>query len=104
MIEGMAKGVTKQEINKAFEQYLEMGAFLDGGLKQQVQFDLDSFTRATGRKLNESEIQKFNEVQLQANRWTYIGSGMNHPNFLETVEYLDPEWKIKLEQTVPSFC
>jgi hypothetical protein len=104
MIEAMAANYTKEEINKAFEQYLEMGGFIDNGLIQQVEFDLDSLQRATGRKLNEAQIREFKQVQLQANRWTYIGSGMNHPNFLATAEYLSPEWKQKLEQIAPSFC
>jgi hypothetical protein len=104
MIEAMAENYSKVEIKKAFEEYLEIGGFLDQGLAQQVEFDLDSFTRATGRKLNEDQIREFKQVQLQANRWTYIGSGMNHTNFLATVEYLDPEWKEKLEQIAPAFC
>jgi hypothetical protein len=104
MIEAMAENYGKEEIKKAFEEYLEIGGFLDQGLAQQVQFDLDSFTRATGRTLNEDQVSEFNRVQLQANRWTYIGSGMNHPNFLATAGYLDPEWKGKLEQIAPAFC
>jgi hypothetical protein len=104
MIEAIAKNCSKEEINKAFEEYLEMGMFLDGGLAQQVKFDLESFVAATGRKLNEDQIREFNQVQLQANRWTYIGSGMNHPNFLATAEYLDPAWKAKLEEIAPTFC
>jgi hypothetical protein len=104
MIESMAKNYGKEEISKAFDEYLEMGIFLDNGLKQQVQFDLDSFARATGRVLNESEKKEFEQIQLQANRWTYIGSGMNHPNFLATANYLDPEWKAKLESLAPAFC
>jgi hypothetical protein len=104
MIDAMAKNYTAEEISKAMDEYIEMGLFLDRGLAQQVQFDLDSFTRATGRQLNDSERKEFEQVQLQANRWTYIGSGMNHPNFLATVNYLSPEWKEKLEQIVPAFC
>lgn len=104
MIEAIAENCSKDEINKAFEEYLEMGGFLDSGLNQQVEFDLDSLTRATGRKLNEDQIREFNQIQLQANRWTYIGSGMNHPNFLATAEYLSPEWKEKLAQIAPAFC
>jgi hypothetical protein len=80
-----------------------MGRFLDQGLQKQVELDLASFTRATGRKLNADEISQFTEAQIQANRWTYIGSGMSHSNFLATVEYLDPEWKNKLEQVAPIF-
>jgi hypothetical protein len=104
MIEALAENYSKEEVNKAIEEYLEMGGFIDQGLMQQVQFDLDSFTQATGRKLNEDQIAEFKQVQLQANRWTYIGSGMNHPNFLATVQYLNVEWKEKLENIAPAFC
>ena len=104
MIEAMAENYSKEEIKKAFDDYLAMGGFLDQGLTQQVRFDLESFTLATGRKLNDDQTKEFTQVQLQANRWTYIGSGMNHPNFLATVGYLDAEWKEKLEQIAPTFC
>jgi len=103
VIESMAKKYSAEEISKAFDEYLEMGMFLDNGLKQQVQYDLDAFARATGRTLNTAQKEQFEKIQLQANRWTYIGSGMNHPNFLTTVNYLDPEWKTKLDSIVPAF-
>ena len=104
MIDAKRDNYTVEEISKAMDQYLEMGMFLDNGLKQQVQFDLESYIRATGRTLNEAETKEFEQVQLQANRWTYIGSGMNHPNFLATINYLSPEWKEKLEKIAPAFC
>jgi hypothetical protein len=104
IIESMAKNYSVEEISRAFDEYLEMGLFIDAGLKQQVQFDLGALERAIGRSLNEEERKEFERVQLQANRWTYIGSGMNHPNFLATVNFLSPEWKEKLESLAPSFC
>ena len=104
MIDAMATNYDAKEISKALDEYIEMGLFLDKGLAQQVQFDLDSLTRATGRVFSEAERKEFEQVQLQANRWTYIGSGMNHPNFLATVNHLSPEWKQQLEKIAPSFC
>ena len=104
MIEELAKTYNPQEISNAIGEYLDMGTFLDGGLTQQVQLDMESLSRATGRKLNEEEKKEFEQIQLQANRWTYIGSGMNHPNFLATVNYLSPEWKERLEGIAPAFC
>jgi hypothetical protein len=103
MIESLAKSCTPEEIEKALGEYLEMGSFLDHGLAQQVQFDLESLTLATGRQFSDEQIKEFETVQLQANRWTYIGSGMSHSNFLATVNDLSPEWKNKLERIAPSF-
>ncbi len=104
MVESLARSLTEQEIEGALNEYLEMGAFLDNGLKAQTQFDLEAFERATGRKLSDGEREKFIEIQHQANRWTYIGSGMTHPNFLATLGDLMPEARKRIEQISPVFC
>src|SRR6266576_3253758 len=72
MVEALAEGRSRQDVEKAVEEYIEIGAFIDDGLKAQLQFDLDAFERATGRTLSVSEREKFVEVQTQANRWTYL--------------------------------
>jgi hypothetical protein len=104
MVEALAQPLTGQEIERAVDEYLEMGGFLDNGLKAQTQFDLEAFERATGRKLTDGEREKFMEVQHQANRWTYIGSGMTHPNFLATLGQLQPSARERVEQIAPVFC
>lgn len=86
----MAETTPRPEIEAAIDGFLALGAFFDEGLKAQVGFDLDALERATGRRLNKAEREQAFEVQLQANRWTYIGSGMSHPNFLESLGRLDP--------------
>jgi hypothetical protein len=103
MVEELAAGRTEQEILGAVEQYIEIGGFIDGGLKQQVEFDLDSFERATGRKLDETEKLQFRAVQLQANRWTYLGTGMTHPMVLKTLESLTPLARRRIENISPAF-
>jgi hypothetical protein len=81
-----------------------MGGFLDNGLKAQTQFDLESLERTISRKLTDSQREKFMEIQYQANRWTYIGSGMTHPNFLATLGDMMPEARKRIEQISPVFC
>jgi hypothetical protein len=90
MIEALTDDLSDSEIDHAIDEYLEIGGFLDRGLQQQSEFDLASFTQATGRELTESERAEFFNVQRQAIRWTYLGSGMSHPNFLATLEDLRP--------------
>jgi hypothetical protein len=104
MVESLAKSLTEREIEGAVDEYLEMGGFLDNGLKAQTQFDLESLERGAGRELTESEREKFMEIQHQANRWTYIGSGMTHPNFLSTLGDLAPAARKRIEQISPVFC
>jgi hypothetical protein len=103
MVEALAEACTPQEIESAVEEYLELGAFIDGGLKQQVQFDLESLVRSRGSALNDREREELIRVQQQANRWTFIGSGMSHPNFLASVESLNPALRRKLEEIAPAF-
>jgi hypothetical protein len=104
MVEAMAETYTESQIDAAVGEYLEIGGFLDGGLKQQVQFDLDVFTRATGRTLNEEEKNEFLREQLQANRWTYLGSAMTHERVLATFESLSPSARKRIEEIAPAFC
>jgi len=104
VVEALAEGRSRQEIEKAVEEYVEIGAFIDDGLKAQTQFDLEAFVRATGRTLTESERERFVAVQTQANRWTYLGSGMTHPNFQATLESLLPEARERVKQIAPLFC
>jgi len=103
MIESLTDGVSSETIAAAVDGYLEMGAFLDNGLKQQTLFDLEAFETATGRILNAEEREEFITVQHQANRRTYIGTGMSHPKFLETLGRLDPAQRTRIEEVAPIF-
>src|SRR6185295_14106047 len=85
MVQALTDNLNEAGIEKGISDYVSIGGFLDGGLKQQVDFDLEALQRAAGRTLNEAEQDRFRTIQLQALRWTYLGSGMTHPNFLKTV-------------------
>ncbi|HEY8561563.1 MAG TPA: hypothetical protein VIL74_14400 [Pyrinomonadaceae bacterium] len=104
MVESLADGMTEAEIEKAVDEFLEIGGFLDDGTRQQTIFDLEAFERATGRTLTEGEREVFISVQHQANRYTYIGSGLTHPRFLETVGKLSPAQRSRIEEIAPVFC
>ena len=43
------------------------------------------------------------EQQHQALRWTYIGSGMTHPKFLETLGRLSPAARDRIAEVAPAF-
>ncbi|MCA9771564.1 MAG: hypothetical protein KC466_04100, partial [Myxococcales bacterium] len=66
-------------------------------------FDMDALTEATGRTFSEAERAEFLTVQRQANRWTFLGSGMTHPNFLATVGGLRPAARARIEEMAPTF-
>lgn len=103
MVEDLASQLTPAEIVNGVDEYLAIGAFLDDGAKQQVLFDLEAFEAETGRILSDEEREEFIDVQNQANRYTYIGSGMTHPKFLEAIGNLDPEQRARIEAIGPVF-
>src|SRR5215204_5699374 len=45
MVEAIAAECSVKEREEAVQGYLEIGAFLDGGLAQQAEFDAESFTK-----------------------------------------------------------
>jgi hypothetical protein len=104
IVVALAQNFSKKEIESAVDGYIEIGGFIDRGLMNQVGFDMESLYRATGRKLSESEKTEFEKIQLQANRWTYLGSGMTHENFLATLERILPAARQKVELLAPAFC
>ena len=104
MVESLAAGRSEEERMRGVEEYIDIGGFLDQALKQQVEFDLSSFERASGRTLTETEKDEFRYVQLRANRWTYLGTGMTHERVLETLESLTPRARQRIESISPVFC
>ncbi len=101
MVDALAKAAPG-EIERGLEDYQKLGGIIDGALGQQVEMDLDALTRATGRALTEDEQAACRETQRQALRWTYLGSGMSHPRFLETVGRLSPAARQSLEAMAPA--
>ena len=103
MVESLAQGLSPEAISAGVDGFFEIGGFLDNGLKQQTEFDLEALELATGRKLTDEERKEFVDVQLQANRWTFIGSGMVHPKFLETMGKLGSFEKQRIVDAAPLF-
>jgi len=104
IVEALAKAATEKEIDQAFLEYADIGGFLDNGIKRQTEFDIESFVQATGRNLSKSERDAMAAAVLKGMRWTYLGTGMTHPNFLATVEQISPEGKKQIEAIAPMFC
>lgn len=103
MVAELADGVSEAEFVSAVDGYLEIGGMIDDGLKQQALFDLDALAEASGRKQGEAERAHLAGQQHQAQRWTFIGSGMGHPNFLGTIQQLSPASARRLAEIAPVF-
>ena len=103
MVEALADGRDEAGIERAIDEYLEIGGFLDGGFKAQAGFNLDAFERATGRRLTEAERIELEAQQHQALRWTYIGSGMSHPKFRASLEAMSLSARDRIAEVAPLF-
>ena len=104
VVEELAANASESEIELAFKEYGEIGAFLDQGIQRQTEFDVESFMQASGKKLSRSEREQMSQAVLKGMRWTYLGTGMTHPNFLDTVQSIKPEARVQIEQMALAFC
>jgi hypothetical protein len=104
IVQDLAEGCGDAEIDAAIDDYLKIGALVDGGLQQQAQFDLSALERSMGRKLRSAEATQFAQQQLQALRWTYLGSGMTHGNFIATLKALGGNASDRIAEIAPVFC
>jgi hypothetical protein len=104
MIESLVESRSPEQRTAGVDAYFSIGGLLDNGLRQQVELDLAAFERATGRSLAGPERDRLREVQHQANRWTYLGSGMTHPEFRRTMATIGSRELERLDAIAPTFC
>src|SRR5215470_7101970 len=103
MVQALTDNHSAQEIEKGISDYAAIGALIDSGIPQQVEFDMQALQRAAGRTLSEPEQEQFRTIQRQALRWTYIGSAMTHPKFLQTVGEISPGARTQIEEMSGAF-
>lgn len=104
MVEALAEGRDESGIRKAVDEYLDMGMFLDNGLKAQAEMNLAAFEAATGRELASDHRVELKAQQHQAMRWTYIGSGMTHPKFVASLEAMSRAERDRVAEVAHAFC
>jgi hypothetical protein len=102
IVDALGEGRTEEQIDKAIDEFFEIGAFLDDGLKTQAGFNLDALEKAIGRKVEDREALL--AQQHQAARWTYIGSGMVHERFKATLENLSASAAQRIAEAAPLFA
>lgn len=103
MVEALAEGRAPDRILSAVEEALAIGAFVDQGLSTQLELNLSSLEAASRRTLPPADREAFRTRQRRAARWTYLGSGMTHPRFVETLSALDPRAARRVAEVAPAF-
>jgi P-aminobenzoate N-oxygenase AurF len=102
IVEALAEGRSEDDLDRVIDEFLEIGGFLDDGLKVQAGFNLDALEIAIGRKIEDREA--IEAQQHQAARWTYIGSGLVHERFTTTLEQLSPKAAARIAEVAPLFA
>src|SRR5262245_10904631 len=59
MVEAIVRSYSEAQIAKGIDDYVAIGGLIDGGLKQQVAFDLEALEWSTGRILTPDEKDQF---------------------------------------------
>ena len=88
LIDEIAGELTADEREQAIDQLLELGGAVDGLLGQQIELDIDALQRASRRTFTDDERDEIRTQQRRAYRWTFLVSGLQHPNFVRIVEQL----------------
>ena len=81
IVEEMAAAATRDEIDLAFEEYGEIGAFIDQGLQQQSEFEVAAFEQASGRKLSSRERKEMFDGSIERDALDLFGYGYDAPEF-----------------------
>jgi hypothetical protein len=98
MVEAIAQQLSEREIEEGINDYLAIGGMIDAGLAQQVEMDLASLARATGRTPSEGEAEHYRAVQRRSYRKTFLTSGMRHSRFRSILAAISPEGAKKVAE------
>ena len=75
--------MTAEEKDQAIDDLIDLVGAVDGLLQQQTAHDVDNLARYLDRSFTEAEQEEVTASVLKAKRYTFIESGVTHPNFQE---------------------
>ena len=102
IVDALAEGRSEAEIDRAIDDFFQIGAFLDGGFAAQTDFNLDALEKVIGRRLDDRDA--LHAQQHQAARWTFIGSGLVHDRFKATLDAISPRAAARIAEAAPLFA
>lgn len=94
-----SRTLSTNELDEGIEGYLAIVRLLAGALSAQVELDLESLARATGRMLHPDDCAALRVLQQRSMCATFITAGTTHPQFLATVKAISPEAERRIAMT-----
>ena len=104
LIDEVARDLGPEDRETAVAGLVELGGAVDGLLAQQVELDIDALQVATGRRFTEPERKEIRTHQQRAYRWTFLVSGLQHPNFVRILEQLTAGGAEKVAQAATALA
>jgi para-aminobenzoate N-oxygenase AurF len=97
LIDEIASSVSPEAREQAIDELLALGGAVDDLLRRQVELDVETLERATGRTYTAGDRSEIVEAQQRAYRWTFLVSGLEHPKFTEIVDALTSDGRRKVD-------
>jgi hypothetical protein len=89
------KKLTAEERERSIDELIGLVGEVDGILQSQSAADVEYFLRASGAALHTEEIETIRAGVLNAYRWQYIFSGVDHPRYQAALGNLIDEAQAK---------
>jgi hypothetical protein len=91
------------EKDRAIDDLIELLSAVDGLLQMQARLDVENLQACLWRRLGPAEQGEIRAAVLAAKRYTFIESGVTHPNFLDLLAMVTtPAQQQKLGQALGS--
>ncbi|MCZ6870203.1 MAG: diiron oxygenase [Gammaproteobacteria bacterium] len=100
LIDEIAERATPAERETAIDEVIELGGAIDGLLAQQIELNIAALEQATERRFTKAEKEEITTHTQRAWRWTFLVSGLEHPNFVKLVGELTNEGQGKIRDVV----
>ena len=104
LIDEIATQATAEEREAAIDDVLELGGAIDGLLAQQIELNIEALAQATGREFTTAEKEEITTNTQRAWRWTFLISGLEHPNFVKLVGEMTDEGQQKVRDIVETLA
>lgn len=104
MVEQLVHELEPSEVEAGIDDFFKLIEFLNEGLMMQLQLDIESLARATGRTFTDVEQQEIQIVQQGSYQWTFISSGITHPKFVEVFKQFDLMRQEQLAELSKLYC
>ena len=89
IVDALAEGRTEEEIDLVMNEFFHICRYFDESFRIQARLNVDSLERALGRKFaNRAPLEAH---QHAAARWTFLGTGLVHERFNQTMQAISPK-------------